>query len=160
MNKVVGIGDMKVSADTADTLVTYALGSCIGVAAYDASAKVGGLLHIMLPAATASPDRAKTNPNVYADTGLQQLLKGLAASGARKNRLLVKVAGGAAMQAEGSEDFFQIGKRNYAAIKNLLWKEGIMLRHADVGGNQSRTMSLDVSTGEVLLKTAGATKAL
>lgn len=160
MNQVVGIGDMKVSADQADTLVTYALGSCIGVAAYDTSLKVGGLLHIMLPSAAASPERAQKNPNVYADTGLQELLRAMAARGAKKNRLVVKVAGGAAMQAESGEDYFQIGKRNFAAIKNLLWKEGIMLRHSDVGGNQSRTMSLAVGTGEVQLKTAGITKTL
>ena len=49
MNIVVGVGDMKVSNDSESMLVTYSLGSCIGVAIYDPVIKVGGLLHYMLP---------------------------------------------------------------------------------------------------------------
>ncbi|MGZ3387730.1 MAG: chemotaxis protein CheD, partial [Isosphaeraceae bacterium] len=49
---VVGISDLKVSNNPADSMITYALGSCIAVAVYDPVAKVGGLLHFMLPDST------------------------------------------------------------------------------------------------------------
>lgn len=53
MNKrIVGVGDMIVSNDPEDIIVTYALGSCLGVVIYDPVANVGGMLHAMLPDST------------------------------------------------------------------------------------------------------------
>ena len=49
MNIIVGVSDMKVSNDANASLITYSLGSCIGVVIYDPAVKVGGLLHFMLP---------------------------------------------------------------------------------------------------------------
>ena len=46
---VVGISDCKISGDSEDLLITYALGSCIAVILYDPVVKVGGMLHYMLP---------------------------------------------------------------------------------------------------------------
>ena len=40
---------MKVSNNPADAVVTYSLGSCIGLVIYDPIAKAGGILHYMLP---------------------------------------------------------------------------------------------------------------
>ena len=44
----VGMADYKVGA-APSTLISYGLGSCIGLSLYDPQAKVGGLLHYMLP---------------------------------------------------------------------------------------------------------------
>ena len=46
---VVGVEDMAISNSANAILSTYALGSCVGVIAYDLLLVVGGLLHIMLP---------------------------------------------------------------------------------------------------------------
>lgn len=152
---VVGIADLKVSATPGETLVTYALGSCLGVCIHDPQAGVAGMLHAMLPSGKTNPDKAQANPARFIDTGVPALFKAAYALGAVKERIVVKVAGGASMSAHGREDGFQIGKRNFIELKKILWRNGVLLTDRDVGGNISRTVSLDVSTGEVLVKAGG-----
>ena len=150
---------MKVSTNPDDTLITYALGSCLGITVWDPVAKVGGMLHVMLPTSTVSPEKAQKNPCTFVDTGLPKLLAEVFRAGGMKGRLQVKVAGGASVRSD-KDDYFQIGKRNFIATKNLLWKEAVMLGANDVGGNISRTMTLAVGTGQVQLRTNGAVKPL
>lgn len=151
MKHIIGIADMKISASADDLLITYALGSCLGVVVYDPVARVGGMLHAMLPVSTVNPEKAQKNPFVFVDTGVPQLFKAAYAAGARKERIILKVAGGAAMKNE-AEDQFQIGKRNFTMLRKLLWKNNVLIQSYDVGENHSRTMSLDIATGEVILK--------
>ena len=150
-----GVGDLAVSSDAGDLLVTYALGSCLGVCIYDPVARVGGLLHAMLPTATADPELGKGNPARYVDSGITTLFKETYKLGAKKERMVLKVAGGASTVPEGSPDSFQIGKRNLVALRKLLWKNGVLVHGEDVGGSVSRTVSLEVATGEVALSTNG-----
>ena len=153
---IVGIADLKISSDRADTIVTYGLGSCLGVVIWDPVARVGGLLHAMLPTGASDPAKAAANPARFVDTGLPLLFKSAYKLGAQKSNILLTVAGGASMGASGrEEDFFQIGKRNYMELKKMLWKNGVVIRDEDVGGNVSRTISLEVGTGEVLVKSGG-----
>lgn len=152
---IVGIADLKVSADPADTLVTYALGSCLGVCIYDPDAGVAGMLHAMLPSAVTDVERGKVNPARFIDTGVPALFKGAYALGARKERIVVKVAGGASMASGDRPDGFQIGKRNYIELKKVLWRNGVIITDEDVGGGISRTVTMDVSTGTVTVKAGG-----
>lgn len=153
---VVGIADVKVSANPEETLITYALGSCLGVTIYDPVAKVGGLLHAMLPSGKANPERAQENPARFVDSGLPVLFKSAYALGAQKERIVVRVAGGAHMaSAGGREDGFQIGKRNFVELKRMLWKNGVLLEDQDVGGSISRTISMSIETGDVWVKSGG-----
>jgi chemotaxis protein CheD len=153
---VVGIADLKVSADPADTLVTYGLGSCLGIVIHDPAARVGGMLHAMLPTGANDPAKATANPARFIDTGLPILFKSAYALGAQKPRIQLSVVGGASMGAGGpEEDFFQIGRRNYVELKKMLWKNGVVIRDEDVGGNISRTVLLDVGTGDVTVKAGG-----
>jgi len=144
---------MKVSSKPEDTLVTYGLGSCIGVTIWDPVSKVGGLLHFMLPESQSDPVKAKSNPALYADTGLPLLFKSAYQMGADKQRLLVRVAGGA--QVLDGDGVFNIGKRNYIALKKIFWKVGVMIHAEEIGGNISRTLRLEVGTGKLLLQEAG-----
>ncbi|RMF81278.1 MAG: chemotaxis protein CheD, partial [Planctomycetota bacterium] len=113
MNVVVDIADLAVSKDPESTLITFSLGSCIGVTIWDPVAKVGGMLHYMLPEATVSPEKAKKTPAMFCDTGVPKLFRSAYELGAVKRRLVVKVAGGSQlMDAAGT---FNIGKRNYLA---------------------------------------------
>ena len=141
---------MRVSAQPEDTLITYALGSCLGISIYDAVAQVGGLIHIMLPQSSVSPEKARERPHMFVDTGVPLLFKESYKLGARKERLSVTVAGGASLRASG-KDCFEIGKRNLVMLRKLLWRNGVLLQREDVGGNCSRNMSLDVSTGDVTI---------
>jgi len=150
---VVGIADIKVSNNPEDTLITYALGSCIGVIVYDPVVKVGGLLHFMLPESKVNPQRAKENPYMFADTGVPLLFKTCYKYGAKKRRMIVKVAGGAEIMDEAR--YFNIGKKNYAVLRKIFWRNGVLIRAEDVGGMVNRTVELDIGTGEVRLKIPG-----
>jgi chemotaxis protein CheD len=160
LKRIIGVADMKVSAQKGDLLITYALGSCLGITIHDPVAGVGGLLHVMLPLSTIDPAKAAENPYMFVDTGVPKLFLECYKLGAQKGRLVVKVAGGACSNENEDEDYFQIGKRNFTMLRKLLWKNGVLLKTYDVGGRQSRTMSIEIGNGEVLLKINGSTVAL
>ncbi len=148
----VGIADMKMTRQEG-TLITYALGSCIGISFYDPMIKLGALLHIMLPEKNQLND---TNVFKYADSGIQETLRKLAAFGAVKRRLVCKIAGGAKMfEMKGLGGLGNIGDRNTQSVKKILMSEGIRIAGEDTGGNCARTMLMDVATGEVSIRSAG-----
>jgi chemotaxis protein CheD len=153
VNIVVGVSDMKVSNDPESMLVTYSLGSCIGVAVYDAAAKVGGLLHFMLPESALDLTKAERNPYMFADTGIPALFKATYALGAAKQRMKVIVVGGA--QVLDQAGFFNIGKRNHMAVRKIFWKNNVMINYEDVGGNSNRTVKLTIRDGKTWLKVSG-----
>ena len=149
---VVGISDLKVSNNVNDILVTYALGSCIGIAIYDPVAKVGGLLHYMLPESSLDPKKATENQAMFADTGIHLLFKSCYKFGADKKRLIVKTAGGASILNDSN--FFRIGQKNITAMKKLFWKNNVLIESEDTGNNYNRTIYIHIATGKVFLKTA------
>ncbi len=151
MKTVVGVSDFRVSANTDETIITYALGSCLGIAAYDPTINVGGLLHVMLPLSKADPEKAKLKPAMYVDTGFQLLLDGLYDLGANKRNIKITVAGGASMRSKDREDYFKIGKRNITVLRKLLWKNRFMISSGDVGGNISRTMAMRIADGYITI---------
>ena len=160
-DQVVGMADLKVSAQAGERIITYALGSCLGVVVYDAVAGVGGMLHVMMPESQIDTRKAEANPYMFVDTGIPQLFKQCYALGARKERMEVRVAGGAYQGEDESADRFQIGKRNFIALRKLLWKNGVMIKASDVGGVQrSRTVALAVGSGDVTVKCNGVEQAL
>ena len=160
MRHTVGVADMKVSGDPDDVLITYALGSCLGITVHDPVARVGGLLHVMLPQSSIDPQKAQANASMFVDTGVPRLFLDAYKLGARKERMIVKVAGGATSRASEEDDYFQIGKRNIVMLRKILWKNGVILDSCEVGGNDSRTMLLDIDTGTVSLKIHGVTSTL
>ncbi|MBU3950059.1 MAG: chemotaxis protein CheD [Proteobacteria bacterium] len=153
MNIVVGVGDMKVSNDPDAVLVTYALGSCIGIGIYDPVAKVGGVLHYMLPDSEIDPEKAKKNPFMFGNTGIPLLFKETYKFGAAKNRLKVLVLGGA--QILDQNGLFNIGKRNHTVLRKMFWKNNIIVDFEEVGGTVNRTIKLEVKTGEAIMKVCG-----
>jgi len=157
---VVGLADIKLSTNGCDSLITYALGSCLGITIYDPITRVGALLHIMLPDSSIDPAKAQQNPWMFVDTGFPKMIDDCVAAGARKERMILKVAGGACAHGNPDADYFQIGKRNFVMLRKLLWQRGLLLKAYDVGGSHSRTMSLDLVNGEVQLKTGGVSKNL
>lgn len=148
----VGIGDMKFTRGGGQ-VITYALGSCIGITFYDPAIKLGALLHIMLPSRSDAND-----PKVfkYADTGIRETIRKLSAFGMVKNRTVVKIAGGAKMfEMKGNSDFGNIGQRNAAMVKKVLAEERMRISAEDVGGTYARTMLLDITNGDVVIRTVG-----
>jgi chemotaxis protein CheD len=154
---VVGVGDVSVSNNALLTLSTYALGSCVAVAAYDPVSKAGGLLHLMLPDSTISPDKAITQPAMFADTGLPLLFRSLTGMKAERARLRLFVAGGASVLCDSG--VFKIGERNVKITLGWLQQNGFNLRASAVGGTINRTVHLELNTGGIELKTpAGSEK--
>lgn len=150
---IVGISEFAVSRDPADTLLTYSLGSCVGLALYDPAAGVAGLLHAMLPASKTNPAKAAETPAMYVDTGTAALLRAMFDLGASRSTLVAKVAG-AASQVD-AENLFRIGERNHMVLRKMLWKNEILIDAEDVGGSMSRTIYLEVGTGRVRVRSEG-----
>lgn len=147
----VGMADYKVGKSPA-TLISYGLGSCIGISLYDPQTKIGGLLHIMLPDSTQA--RASDNPAKFADTGLPLLLDDVVKAGAARNRLVAKIAGGAQMFAfANATDVMRVGARNAEAVKKMLRDFNIRIIGEDTGGTYGRTVSIDLVTGVYKVKT-------
>ncbi len=147
------MADCRVSNDPESVLVTYALGSCIAVTIHDPVAAVGGLLHFMLPESGLDRAKARDNPFMFADTGITLLFHSAYQLGAEKQRLVVTAAGGAQMMDQ--QGVFNIGKRNYLAMRKIFWKAGVLVQAEEVGGLASRTVRLEVASGVVSLHGAG-----
>lgn len=149
---VVGISDIKASSNPEDVIITYSLGSCIGMTIYDPETRVGGMIHYMLPLSKTSPDKALIKPAMFADTGVPELLKSAFELGASKSRLVVKVAGGS--QLMDQHKIFNIGERNFLILRKILWKNNILIKAADVGGAMSRTLRFELGSGKVTVKSS------
>ncbi|NJE61484.1 chemotaxis protein CheD [Thermococcus sp. 21S7] len=145
----VGIGDYAAKRRTG-LISTYGLGSCVGITLYDPVAKVGGLLHALLPEASYYGNRG--NPAKYVDTGLQLLIKDIRKLGGNPRRLEAKLFGGAHMFTNVTSEKLQIGQRNVEVAKRELKKLGIRLKAEDTGGKGGRTIYLDVSNGKVRMR--------
>jgi chemotaxis protein CheD len=152
MRKVVGVADMAISNAPDEVLITYSLGSCIAVVIYDPVVKVGGMLHYMLPESSLDLEKAKQNPHMFADTGITHLFRQSYQYGARKEHIIVKAVGGA--QILDQNGLFNIGKRNYLALRKILWRNNVAVVAEHVGGSVNRTVRLEVATGKVFLKVA------
>lgn len=149
----VDISDFRVTDEPDDVLVTWALGSCIAVMVHDPVRRAAGMIHYMLPLAEAAPERARERPSMFADTGVPLLFHAMYALGCRKPDLVVKVAGGSTLNDD--RGVFQIGKRNHAILRKMLWKAGILVAAEDVGGSKWRTVRLHVGSGRCTVTSPG-----
>lgn len=149
----VGMADLNI-CHSPNSLTTLGLGSCVGIVLYDPVAKIAGLAHIMLPDST----KIRNNENVakFADTGIDTLINHLMGAGAKKNRLLAKIAGGAQMFAfSSSNDMLRIGDRNVEATKEKLNSLNISILAEDTGKNYGRTIEFYPETNELYIKSVG-----
>lgn len=158
MQLTVGISEMRVSNNPSDVLVTYSLGSCIGVTLFDPEAGVGGMIHCMLPLSRLDPGRAKSNPHMFTDTGVPALIQAMLDRGCNRNRLKATVAGAASPLNDNG--MFKIGERNYAVLRKVLWKNEIPIAAEDVGGTVARTMLLNIANGKTAIRAGGQEKEL
>ncbi len=149
----VGMADLKVCR-APDAVTTLGLGSCVGVALYDKSIKLAGLVHVMLPDSTQI--RQNHNRAKFADTGIDYLIEQMVAKGANKSRLTAKIAGGAQMFAfNGNSDMLRVGQRNVQAVKKKLSLLGIRILSEDTGLNYGRTVIFYPETGDFVIKSVG-----
>ena len=151
-NIKIGISDLNV-ARSPDVLLTYALGSCVGICLYDRAKKIGGLSHIMLPDSSAS--HGAPQPYRFADTAIPILIQKMVLLGANKRALTAKIAGGARMFSTASNNSLSnIGQRNVVAVKEALAKQGIPIIAEDTGKDFGRTLFFTVEDGMMHIKSA------
>jgi len=147
----VGMADYKIGQSPA-SLISYGLGSCVGIALYDPVSRIGGLAHIMLPDSTQA--RPSDNPAKFADTALPLVVQDMVKIGAVKARIWAKIAGGAQMFTfTNTTDIMRVGERNTEAVKNTLKRLDIRIVAEDTGGNYGRTVELFLETGIYRIKT-------
>ena len=149
----VGMADLNI-AKAPDSLTTLGLGSCIGLTLYDPVAKVGGLVHYMLPDST----KLKNNSNIakFGDTGIRELYNKMIANGASPSRMVAKIAGGAKMfEVSGLSNVGNVGERNAEEAKIMLKELKIRLIVEDTGLNYGRTVVLDCENGNYIIKAVG-----
>ena len=150
MEIIVPMSQMNASSLREDELLTYSLGSCLGITMHDRVLNIGGLIHCMLPDSGIHPQKAQQNPCMFVDTGTQALLDLMIEKGCLKKHLVIKAAGGACMMSDS--DAFRIGQRNHESLLKFLETNDLSLAAENVGGNSSRTVRLKISTGKVCVK--------
>ncbi len=148
------MGELAVSSDPSELLVSLALGSCVGVAMVDRRRTLAGLAHVMLPESPRGAHPPGAEPGKFADTAVPELLDRLLGLGALRPRIEVSLVGGAQMFAFGA-DSSAVGPRNEAAVRQALAAVRLPVLAACTGGKQGRTIRVDVETGEVAYKAAG-----
>jgi chemotaxis protein CheD len=155
--QTVPIGEMVTSANPDDVLVVYGLGSCVVICFYDPFAKVGGMLHALLPGPTWGQNHRKANPTKFVNQGVPLLIDSLVSLGAEPTRLEVQLCGGAKVAAKPAFNNtpLNIGERNVQAARLALQAAGLKLKAEATGGKTGRTVKLHIASGQVTVKTLG-----
>ncbi len=156
----VGMADIKTCVSP-DGVTTLGLGSCVGIAIRDPSTKIGGLAHIMLPDSKAMRNE-HLNLAKFADTGIEELVSQMEKLGARRSRMVAKIAGGATMFSfHGSNTAIgQVGQRNVEATKEKLKQLKIPILAEDTGANYGRTVIFYPETGEFHIRAVGRSESV
>lgn len=152
----VGIADLK-TCTSPNGVMTLGLGSCVGIAIRDPMNKVGGLVHIMLPDNKAITG-GQHNIAKFADTGIEELVRQMERLGARRIRMVAKIAGGANMfnfQGGGANAVGKVGERNVEAVRAKLRQLNIPIQAADTGLNYGRTVIFYPETGAYHIRAVG-----
>jgi chemotaxis protein CheD len=146
----VRMGEIAVSSNPGDVLISLGLGSCIGLALVDQRRGIAGLAHVMLPEAIAGGGPI----GKFADVAVPALVEQTTALGTSRAMLSAVLVGGAQMFALGGSGALDIGVRNDTAVRAALAKERITIVAAETGGSNGRTIRV-VPGGAVLSKAAG-----
>jgi len=149
---------MAISESADEMLVAHSLGSCLGVAFYDPVLRIGGMAHCMLPLSQIDSDKARYKPALFVDIGIPMLLDEMFRRGCRKKDLIAHAAG-AARVMDGA-NVFRIGERNHAVFRKIMWKNGMFIRAEEIGGDQTRTLRLEIATGRVIVQSHGRDREL
>jgi chemotaxis protein CheD len=144
----IGIGELAVADQADEVIVTHALGSCIAVCIFDPVVSVAAMLHFLLPDSRINEARARLQPGAFADTGIPLLFQTAYRHGLDKSRAIVKLVGGAET-ADSAVPSFMTGRRNLLAARNLLWRNGVLIKAQEVGGATARTVHLAARDGRV-----------
>lgn len=150
MLHIVGIGEYLISKNSEDVLKTYALNSCVAITIYLPEAKILGMAHVVLPDSKINPKKSKLSPGYFADTAVAVLLDSLYGfAGFRSDLFIIHLFGG--VRGSWEKDYFNVGRRNLAAIHSILNHRQLPYDSTETGGNWGRTVAMDVATGTAII---------
>ena len=155
--RAVTIGAVVTSKVPDDVLIAYGLGSCVAVCLYDPVARVGGMLHALLPTAPGNR-KTKDSRAKFVDEGVPLLIRELIELGARRSRLIVRLCGGAkvlSMPGFSDDGVLNIGKRNVLAAEGALQAARLRVKAQATGGTVGRTVKFYIATGQVTVRSLG-----
>jgi chemotaxis protein CheD len=154
-NIVVGLGEIKISNNPNDVLVAYGLGSCLGIAFYDPVMHLAGMVHAVLPTCDTTASTSE-GCSKYVCCGIDTLLKQITTAGAQRERLVIRMAGGANMlSATSFSDIMNIGQRNIETARQKLSELKFQIAGEEVGGNIGRTVRFYVVDGRMAIRMMG-----
>ena len=146
MDKIIGIGGIAVSNTIGDQLKTFSLASCVAVTVYCPPKHTAGMIHVALPELQLQGEWLLDQPCYYATHGVPMLINKMCTEyGCPKASLEIELFGGA--RSVRGNDVFHIGSRNINTVKRILDKLNLMYVATETGGTNSRTLGMDVATG-------------
>lgn len=152
----VGIGEYAITDGEKETIITYALGTCVAVVFYCPYNRTAAMAHIVLPENTEYHSNLSLNvkrekPSFYATEIIPLLVNYFEVDKRCKGKnLQVHVIGGA--DSKDQNDFFLVGKRNVEMVKRLLKHFNLHILTEETGGHVSRTVSINTETGSLQIK--------
>jgi chemotaxis protein CheD len=153
----VSLGEIKASADPGSVLACFGLGSCVAISAWDPDTRSGVMAHVVLP--SSDGEASLTAPAKFANQAVPLLVRLAERHGAAKNRLIIKLAGGAnIIRCFTAVNGLDIGGRNVIAVKEALSSEGIKVTSHDLGGNSGRSLWLFPEDGRTLVRNGSTNK--
>lgn len=152
-----GLGEQAISRNPDDVLVAYGLGSCLGISMIDPVTRVTGLIHAVLPERINSLEVVDPAASYkYVDCGIENLLSAMAKEGANRNRLVIRIVGGANMLiSPGLTSAFDIGTRNIEKARLTFQRLNMKITAEEVGGHTGRTVHVYVADSRVTVRVIG-----
>ena len=134
---------------TGATLKTL-LGSCIAVTLWHPGKGIGGMCHFLLPTRPRATDGSLDGR--FGDEAITLLVNEVKRHRTRPQDYEVHLYGGADTMPEELKVKFNIGERNVEQAWALIDQHGFQLQAVDVGGNEPRHVTIDLSSGQVSLR--------
>jgi chemotaxis protein CheD len=134
-----------VVTNATDEMLTVVVGSSIAACMRDPVAGIGGMNHFLLPG-HETPNALNADYSLrFGHFAMEKLVNDLIARGAQKDRLEVKLFGGASVVKASRS----IGDENIAFVQAYLAAEGLEVVSDDLGGLFPRRIQYVPKTGKI-----------
>ncbi|MEJ0049061.1 MAG: chemotaxis protein CheD [Rhodospirillales bacterium] len=142
----IGPGEHYVTKRSDEKIVTV-LGSCVAACIRDPVAGIGGMNHFMLPESATGVWGQASATMRYGNFAMERLINDILRGGGQRNRLEVKVFGGAAMIANGA----MVGHQNAAFVESYLKAENMPIAAHHLRGESARRIDYEPRAGKVMM---------
>lgn len=132
--------------DRRDVMMVTTLGSCVAACIHDPVAGVGGMNHFLLPEPPTGEAQPADVAARYGGVAMERLINDLLSHGARRERLVVKVFGGARV----IDTSYDIGEANARFVVDYVSRESLTLAGQDLGGTAARRVHYFPAEGRVM----------